>query len=465
VTSIQERITIHDATTLAPQRTFPDAMTGRIALGADDRTLLVGRRDGRVEFLDLRSGVRRRPQRGHQGAVLHAAFSADGKVAATAGRDNRILLWDPSRRTVTETFTGHEARITGLGFTPDARTLYSGGLDGKIMLWDLTGERRLARPFRLADDAAGPALSPDGQTLAVADGGGTIALTDVRTLRTRTLRIGLALGGIAYLRDGQLLGSTRDGFGVVVDAATGELGARHRELASVQPPSLDSARRRLALVRRGAALVQPLSAGGVAGRARYYRRAGGALNAALSPDGRSLAVTTNEGIEIVDVARMRIRSFLPESATAVAQPAFSPDGRVLAAGSREGWVRLFSTTTWKPVSPKLAAHSGGVHALTISPNGRILASGGKDGTVRLFDLPSRQPFGAPLTGLPASPATPRFSPDSAFLFAVTDGAGLRWDLRAAAWERHACKVAGRPLTRAEWADALPGREYAPACRR
>ena len=28
---------------------------------------------------------------------------------------------------------------------------------------------------------------------------------------------------------------------------------------------------------------------------------------------------------------------------------------------------------------------------------------------------------------------------------------------------HACAVAGRTLTRTEWTDALPGRDYAPAC--
>ena len=41
--------------------------------------------------------------------------------------------------------------------------------------------------------------------------------------------------------------------------------------------------------------------------------------------------------------------------------------------------------------------------------------------------------------------------------------GYVWDVRPEAWERRACAVAGRRLTRAEWEAALPGREYAPAC--
>ena len=43
--------------------------------------------------------------------------------------------------------------------------------------------------------------------------------------------------------------------------------------------------------------------------------------------------------------------------------------------------------------------------------------------------------------------------------------GYVWDLRPSSWERHACAVAGRTLTRAEWENTLPQREYAPACRR
>jgi hypothetical protein len=59
---------------------------------------------------------------------------------------------------------------------------------------------------------------------------------------------------------------------------------------------------------------------------------------------------------------------------------------------------------------------------------------------------------------------PEFSPDGAYLFAITDaGRSYRWDVRPSSWEQRACAVAGRRLTRAEWRDALPGRSYAPAC--
>ena len=74
------------------------------------------------------------------------------------------------------------------------------------------------------------------------------------------------------------------------------------------------------------------------------------------------------------------------------------------------------------------------------------------------------PIGAPLPGVPNHLVVPEFSPDGAYLFAFTNaGREYRWDVRPSTWERQACAIAGRALTRAEWHDALPGREYRPAC--
>jgi WD40 repeat protein len=100
----------------------------------------------------------------------------------------------------------------------------------------------------------------------------------------------------------------------------------------------------------------------------------------------------------------------------------------------------------------------------MSPDGRTLASGSVDGTVRLFDVPTQRPLGVSLPGLPNAPVVPEFTPDGAHLLAIPlSGPAYRWDVRPASWARHACAVAGRRLSRTEWADALPGRAYAPAC--
>jgi WD40 repeat protein len=102
----------------------------------------------------------------------------------------------------------------------------------------------------------------------------------------------------------------------------------------------------------------------------------------------------------------------------------------------------------------------------MSRDGRTLATGGFDGTVRLWDLPTQREVGAPLPGLPGRLTVPQFTPDGRSLLAITDaGRAYLWDVRPSRWMRQACDVAGRTLTRTEWQDALPGRDYAPACRR
>jgi WD40 repeat protein len=94
----------------------------------------------------------------------------------------------------------------------------------------------------------------------------------------------------------------------------------------------------------------------------------------------------------------------------------------------------------------------------------MLATGSTDGTTRLFDLATQRPVGAPLPGPRDRQIAPVFTPDGAYLFVITDARrAYRWDIRSSSWARHACKIAGRRLTRTEWNDVLPERDYAPAC--
>ena len=86
--------------------------------------------------------------------------------------------------------------------------------------------------------------------------------------------------------------------------------------------------------------------------------------------------------------------------------------------------------------------------------------------MRLWDIESQQAIGAPLPGpgRGVGAVAPYFTPDGAALIASYDtGRAFRWDLRPESLARHACRVAGRRLTPAEWTEFLPGRDYDPAC--
>jgi WD40 repeat protein len=434
---------IRDARTLALRQTIA-GRADSIALSPDDRTLLVGGHDGSVRFVDLPSGEARSFP-GHESAVVAAAFSRDGRSAATGGRDNRIQTWDVRRGTVRETLTGHTAQVVGLAFSRDGRTLYSAGSDGKPLIWDLTGVRRLGRSVALRPDLrpdpipiAGYAgtlanydASPDGRTFAVGEEDGTVRLVDTRTLRPRMAIRALSghLASVGYLSDRTLLVTDETGSAVFVDPVTGAVGRRHDGFGAPSKPSLSRDARLMATISTGGEVVlRTLSAGRPSGSPRYYGTF--AMSVALSPDGRTIAVTGAAGVEIVDVATLRRRTRLPGTQRGLTTLPFTPDGRFVAVGSIDGWVRLWSTATWRPASRPLAARIGPVMSVAVSQDSQTLAAGGNDGTIQLFDVPSQQPIDTSLAAVSYRPVAPLFTHDGTYLFGISDAGRLyRWDVR------------------------------------
>jgi WD40 repeat protein/DNA-binding SARP family transcriptional activator len=477
-TSSRDRTTILDARALRPLKRLP-GRAERAALSPDDRTMLVGGRDGSVRFLDLDTGKIRTAFGRHTGPVLRAAFSADGRTAITASEDSRAIVWNVERPAARETFDGHTAPITGLAIRHE--TLYTAALDGKVIMWDLDGAHRLGRPFAIGPDNRYPfqpyAMRPDGRVLAVGHRDGTVTLIDARTLEPLSKFRVLAKGPVlatGYVPGGRLLVVGGDnGFLALVDPHRGTIVKRlpgHRG-PLLTPPRFSADGRLMATTttRPGAlgpdVILWALPSGKqVARPPRSYLEPAGDVS--LSPDGRTLAIVhPDRGVEIIDVTTLRQRARLPESET-VDSIRFTPDGRSIVGGSDKGWARLWSTKTWRPATRALAGHAGAVLGLSTSPDGRTLATGSTDGTIRLYDLPSQQPLGAPLPAVPNRPVFPQFTSDGAYLFAITNaGRAYRWDVRPFSWARHACAVAGRTLTRTEWMTALPGRDYAPACTR
>ena len=103
--------------------------------------------------------------------------------------------------------------------------------------------------------------------------------------------------------------------------------------------------------------------------------------------------------------------------------------------------------------------------MKFTPDGAMLASAGQDGAVALWDVQTQNPIGPPLAIEPDSYIAADLSPDGSRLFAASSGRrAVRWDVAPEAWKRHACRVAGRELTRQEWTDALPGQPYRTVCR-
>jgi WD40 repeat protein/DNA-binding SARP family transcriptional activator len=450
------------------------AVVGQVTaseLSPDDRTLAVGGDDGSLHMVHLGSGETRTAAGPHGAAVDTIAFTPDGRAVITGNVDGQITKWDVRRAEVDETFTGHAGAVRSFAVTSDGHTLYSGGLDRSVFAWDLAGTRRLGRPFR----AGSPnlfnsryALSADGRLIAAGQSDGAVSVVDARTLIPRrqfpvvTTRYPQILG-IGFVPGSHLLVvGNSTGFLALADADSGRVLRRLRGAHGwIWTPGI-SADGRLLVTGGTDPVVRfwSLPDGRPLGPPLRFRQP--PRDVQLSPDGRLVTVAFGSRLEIWDAHTRRLARSV-KSVDGIDTARFSPDGRLLAVANPNG-AQVWSTEDWTPVTRVFTGHAGPIYWVTISRDNRTLATSSWDGTVRLWDIKSEQAIGAPLPGLPGHGVTGLLTPDGNAVIAGYDtGQAYRWDIRPETLVRQACRIAGRGLTRAEWDEFLPGREYKPAC--
>jgi WD40 repeat protein/DNA-binding SARP family transcriptional activator len=481
---------IRDQRTLEPiRRVSRGGLPWASTVTQDGRLAALGRDDGSVLLVDLRTGRSREAAGRHDVSVQGAAFTPDGRWLLTSGDDARLRVRPVEGPARVETFEGHTGRIAGLALSPDGRTAYTASLDGTVIVWDLAGERRFGRVF--SPDPPGRATIPDeslreseevgynfgsasdGDLFAIARPGGDVHLVDARTLSfVRRIHAvdGAGVVGVEFAPDGRTLAVTgQDGSVRLWDARSGRPVSDRLVATPGQwewSPSFSADGRWLATGGLdGGVRLWDVRRHSKVGELRYDGMAPGDVT--LRPDGKVLIVPVTSGpgsgfVEVLAVPSLKRLRRIDMTWGRVSR--FSADGRLLALGDNEGRAQIYDGRTFTPRGKPLVGHAGAVVTADFSPRGELLATSSTDGTVRLWDTATGRPVGAPLPGLANVALGAAFVRGGTHVAAVHDGGrGYLWDVRPSSWSRHACEVAGRPLTRLEWEEALPTREYAAAC--
>jgi WD40 repeat protein/class 3 adenylate cyclase len=475
-----------------------------IAISRDGRTLAAAtdvRQGVVIGLFDPTSGERSTVLAGHRERLLRLAFSPNGAQLASGADDGLVMVWDVTTGQRRAVYEGHAAAVNDVVFGPDGKSLWSGGDDGAIFVWDLQRKDTLVHRASPAV-ADGPPLPFSSVDMAIGPGGRYVAYPwadDPFHFRIRDVATG-ALGGRhtysqfnSFSPDGKRYVTVNDAGRLRVwDTKTGAVLADSDgsgQLFSSFPPgakavftpdgrnvvALTVGRR--AFVRGVAGFVPEklvvLDATTLAPVGDEVPLGYAGRTVSVTPDGhRAVAVanTPGEGVTkviLVDLDTRRIIRSTPVEAldrrgNGPRNNTVAPDGRTVGMGGTNGDVVVVDAVTGD-VGPVLPAHDGFVESVTFAPDKASFITTGQDGAVKVWDaatwrvLQTIVPFGENHRVRASF-----LAPDRVMMVDDT-GEILEWDPRPDTWEAHACRVAGRNLTRSEWADLVPGEEYRKTC--
>lgn len=500
------------------QQTMSFSSDSRILATGSPVVTNTGANDGSISVWDVTTSRRLGPLfRGIDDRVYNLALNGDGSLLASGEIDGTVLVWSVTDGSERYRLVGHTRSVSGLAFTPDSSTLISTSDDSTAILWDMRSGRLRDRLREYGGGIGSPTVGKAGALLAVA-GGGTIVLWDLGTPLPRLAQVllpgGVPVVHLSFSSDGRVLATAReDGRVVLWDVAEGRekesvvAAPRPQDGPDYQPfvRSLFSAKGSMVTLEDDNAVVS-LWKDGPAGLRGQELDVSAPTNSsgAFSPDGRLLALGTNDGAVIMwDVGTRQSVGQVPSdgSGNRISEVVFSPNGKLLAilghtkvriwdvnqrhflrqelilppspptnivfdltgreltVGFRNGTVQVWQVASGKVVEePTAGRPSTSQRSLAVSRDGRLMATGDSDGSILLWNVGDGAPFGPALVGHTDAVRGLIFSPDGTTLASGgDDGAVILWKVDVPAWRKTACELADRQLKPEEWV-ALVGRD-------
>lgn len=382
-----------------------------MAFSDDDQSFVVSGFEPDVRFWRLRgtnATLERWP--GHTLSTWHAAFSPDGARLLTTSSDQTLRLWDVQTGTPVDIFRGHGSEVWCGSFSPDGSQFVSGGKDRNVFIWpaaklatrNVIAARNWGNRFFSADGRLLVALSTDDPPQALlhelGKAGPTLSFDTADPLAldmTGNLLLRRAPFSLEWL-DTKHSGTAR------------KVSLEH--IPSEQPPHVWDVSRDGRIL-AGLAREKRLSVWDCLTGRRLASMSVPVADAwflALSPDGKTVALTLGEdGFLLCSLAgqtTLRLTAHSDQGKWA----AFSPDSRLLATASSDATIKLWEAASGRELGT-LRGHLTGVSAVAIAPDARTLVSIEPQQGLRFWDLPTQREVA--VVSLPAAGEWLQFASD------------------------------------------------------
>lgn len=462
---------LRNGRTTAPFGALTPIRTSSLAYDRDADTVAIANFEGDILLWNTATGnTVGKPLASPRNIADSMLFSPDGRTLAS-GHEGMIVLWDAhTGKRRGQVLDGYPGRTEVMAFSPSGRRLASAA-GPSVLLWDTQPRRRLAEPLAAptmelpyAAQATSVAFAQDGRTLAwIVDPMKRLVIWDaarrqpIGELSLDRLPEGNAVVDLAFSPDGQTIATSSQFVGALGDGQEQEgvalwnLQDRRPRLLPIdqkEPTGVvftTDGRTLVSFSADGSIYFVDVASGRVQGR---WSTGEAGLAAAVSPDGRYLAVEQHDGSVVLWETSTRRRLGTlggPSAASGGLSMRFSPDGNALAIANPDGVITLWDIPSRRP--QKVLSFS---QAADIAFGTQTIAAATPNGTIVLWDIESGQQLGV-LEDAGSKEVTIAFSPDGRTLASVRPGGSATlWKLDVSSWRREICAIARRDLTQTEW---------------